>query len=450
MNSQSSVKNNEPINPRSQTAPNIQPTLKVMRLYKPKLYSHSTNNTGVTLPTALSSMNAYQQEYVISNMLCLPDSFGQIFLGNTFSSYISVINPYNCDIEEVGLTANIQCGNDRVELQDNRQSRTGKLPPPNPTPVLSANSSLDMVVDFPLSQVGNHVLRVGVSYLDPITKESKSLRKFYRFGVQNPLILNFKQSRAPSQEILIEAQIRNVSSLPLFIDSIRFEATSSFTLMTTKRSSESSPADCTQPQPEDSDYTIDTIWPSLKQHLARGSPTLLQPQEELQRMFRLFEYERKKIVDPGFQSSQTLGRLHVGWKTSVGEAGSVQSQPIVRKYDTMRDVSIRLHSFPERLVVEKVFVVECTIENHSTRNFDIQLQFRKESLDGIVCYCLTHQHVGSLVSEASITLPLKLLPLECGLQEIRDIVCVDLRTGQEFFQQHPVQLMVYTTTVKEA
>ncbi|CCI40460.1 unnamed protein product [Albugo candida] len=375
-------------------------------------------------------------------MLCLPDSFGQIFLGNTFSSYISVINPYNCDMEEVGLTANIQCGNDRVELQDNRHSRTGMHPPPNPTPVLSANSSLDMVVDFPLSQVGNHVLRVGVTYLDPITREPKSLRKFYRFGVQNPLILNFKQSRASSQEILIEAQIRNVSSLPLFIDSIKFEATSSFILAADENKLDEQ---CAQPQLENSDYSVEASWTLLKQHLARGLSTLLRPQEELQRMFRLLDDENKKLVDPGFQSSQPLGRLHVGWKTSVGEAGSVHSQPIVRKYDTMRDVTIRLHSFPKRLIVEKVFTVECTIENHSTRNFDIQLQFRKESLNGIVCYCLTHRHVGSLVSNANISIPLKLLPLECGLQEIRDIVCVDLRTGQEFFQHRPVQVMVYTT-----
>jgi hypothetical protein len=55
------------------------------------------------------------------------------------------------------VQANIQCANERIELQDNRYARTGKMPPPNPTRVLLAGESLDMVVDYPLNQVGNHV-----------------------------------------------------------------------------------------------------------------------------------------------------------------------------------------------------------------------------------------------------------------------------------------------------
>lgn len=87
-------------------------------------------------------------------LLC---SDSEIFLGNTFSSYISVINQYACDLRDVGLTVNIQCANDRVELHDNRYARTGKLPPANPAKVLPAGSSIDMVVDYPLNQIGNHV-----------------------------------------------------------------------------------------------------------------------------------------------------------------------------------------------------------------------------------------------------------------------------------------------------
>lgn len=68
-----------------------------------------------------------------------------------------MINQYACDLRDVGLTVNIQCANDRVELHDNRYARTGKLPPANPAKVLPAGSSIDMVVDYPLNQIGNHV-----------------------------------------------------------------------------------------------------------------------------------------------------------------------------------------------------------------------------------------------------------------------------------------------------
>lgn len=88
------------------------------------------------------------------SLLCITS---EIFLGNTFSSYISVINQYACDMRDVGLSVNIQCANDRVELLDNRYARTGKRPSANPAKVLPAGSSLDMVVDYPLNQIGNHV-----------------------------------------------------------------------------------------------------------------------------------------------------------------------------------------------------------------------------------------------------------------------------------------------------
>jgi hypothetical protein len=96
-------------------APATQPTLKVMRLYKPRL----------------SLEQSYCRDFTLSNMLLLPDSFGyvhhclharderlimlvlmcanerhnrNIYLGETFSSYISVINHFACEMSQVGLT----------------------------------------------------------------------------------------------------------------------------------------------------------------------------------------------------------------------------------------------------------------------------------------------------------------------------------------------------------
>lgn len=67
------------------------------------------------------------------------------------------------------MQANIQCANERVELHDNRFARTGKMPPPNPAGVLASGESIDMVVDYALTQVGNHVCvprTLQLAYLD--------------------------------------------------------------------------------------------------------------------------------------------------------------------------------------------------------------------------------------------------------------------------------------------
>lgn len=120
-------------------------------------------------------------------------------------------------------------------------------------------------------------LRVGVSYVDPISNEQKSLRKFYRFAVQNPLVINFKQSKLLDDESLVEAQIRNVSKLPLFVDSIKFlplppfvaEEFDNTTLMGKVKA------------------TLDNDQLVVHELLMRGPQSLLNPQEELQRVFRI-------------------------------------------------------------------------------------------------------------------------------------------------------------------
>ncbi|KAH7488564.1 hypothetical protein PRIC1_007323 [Phytophthora ramorum] len=417
------------------SSPSVQPTLKVMRLYKPKLYAQGVTG-GSMLPASLDEVTATQHEFALSSMLILPDSFGEIFLGNTFSSYISVINPYSCELRDVGLSANIQCANDRVELHDNRYARTGKLPPPNPVAVLPAGSSLDMVVDYPLNQVGNHVLRVGVTYVDPVTGESKSLRKFYRFAVQNPLVITFKQNSAANNqqqqqgEAIVEAQIRNVSKLPLFVDSIKFLPLPPFT----------------SEEMHVAGKKADGEQLSVQDLLATNGPqTLVYPQEELQRVFRV-SYD--PMSDPTLlsaQGSQNLGRLHVGWKISMGEAGSVQSQPVMRKAlgasghagvgaGQHSEVIVIVEELPKEVAVGQPFLVPISVINNSTRSLALQLQFRKELMHGIVCSSASHQNIGMVEAKTAKTVWIEFLPVVGGLQALSGPVCVDIRSGQEFIQ----------------
>ncbi|KAG7385404.1 hypothetical protein PHYPSEUDO_001533 [Phytophthora pseudosyringae] len=413
--------------------PSVQPTLKVMRLYKPKLYVQGASG-GSMLPTSMAEVAATQHEFALSSMLILPDSFGEIFLGNTFSSYISVINPYSCELRDVGLSANIQCANDRVELRDNRYARTGKLPPPNPVAVLPAGSSLDMVVDYPLNQVGNHVLRVGVTYIDPVTGESKSLRKFYRFAVQNPLVITFKQSSTASQqqqgEAIVEAQIRNVSKLPLFVDSIKFLPLAPFT------SEEMHVHDVGKKEGDQA--SIEDLL-----SLTSGPQTLVYPQEELQRIFRV-SYD--PASDPSLlatQGSQNLGRLHVGWKSSMGEAGSVQSQPVMRKVHGASghagaghhsEVVVAFEELPKEVVVGQPFLAAVSVTNKSTRSLTLQLQFRRELMRGIVCSSASHQNIGVMEAKTMKTVWVEFLPVVGGLQAFGGPVCVEIQSGQEFAQ----------------
>uniref|UniRef100_A0AAV1U486 Trafficking protein particle complex subunit 13 n=1 Tax=Peronospora matthiolae TaxID=2874970 RepID=A0AAV1U486_9STRA len=415
-------------------ASSTQPTLKVMRLYKPHLFVQGVTG-GSMLPTTMAEATATQHEFALSSMLILPDSFGEIFLGNTFSSYISVINPYSCELRDVKLSANIQCANDRVELHDNRFARAGKMPPTNPVAVLPAGSGLDMVVDYPLNQVGNHVLRVSVAYVDPVTGDSKSLRKFYRFGVQNPMVITFKQSPPMSMhqqhgEVIVAAQIRNVSKLPLFVDSIKFLPLPPFVAKEMQVASSRIKKELDQASIQDL-LSVDD-----------EPQTLVNPQEELQRVFHVSYDPTSNPALLTTQGSQNLGRLHVGWKTSMGEAGSVQSPPLMREISeavgqntaSAGDIVVSVEEIPSKVVVGQPFVVAISVTNKSLQRLALQVQFRKELMHGIVCSSASHQNIGVLEAKTTQTIWVEFLAIVGGLCVLGAPVCVDIQSRKEFTQ----------------
>lgn len=105
-------------------------------------------------------------------------------------------------------------------------------------------------------------------------------------------------------------------------------------------------------------------------------------------------------VLPG-QTSHNLGRLHVGWKTSVGEAGSVQSQPVMKKADQSREVAVTVQNLPKNVTCGVPFVATVRIANNSARSLQLQLQFRKDAMRGILCHSISHQVRCRLVTAAA-------------------------------------------------
>ncbi|CAK4754638.1 unnamed protein product [Aphanomyces euteiches] len=338
---------------RMTTAPaSVQPTLKVMRLYKPRLSMEKT----------------YRREFALSNMLLLPDSFGNIYLGETFSSYISVINQFACDLHQVGLTAKLQTPTSRSDLLDKRSSRGGATPPMNPTPTLSAGSNLDMAVEYELNEVGVHTLRVGVTYLDPLTSEPKSLRKFYRFQVLNPLTITFKHVLI-KEESYVEAKIHNITQTPLHIDTIEFVPSPPF-----------------QAHELAAEYVLES--PGSLYLPRHSSKSLVLPEDAIQRTFKVTAAAHVDLN----AGAMNLGRLEVAWMSAMGEAGRMQTQPVVRKVASAKEASVSIIlPDPCRAVVGEPFVATFVIENHTTRPMHLQLQLRRELMVGVLCSSLSHQ-----------------------------------------------------------
>ncbi|ETV94611.1 hypothetical protein H310_11872 [Aphanomyces invadans] len=366
-----------------------QPTLKVMRLYKPRLCIEKS----------------YRREFALSNMLLLPDSFGNIYLGETFSSYISVINQFACDLNQVGLTAKLQTPTTRSDLSDKRLLRGGTTPPMNPMPVLPAGSNLDMAVEFELNEVGVHTLRVGVSYVDPVTSEPKSLRKFYRFQVLNPLTITLKHVLI-QDESFVEAKVQNITQIPLHADSILF-----------------------LPSP-----------PFKAQELAppKQSSNLIFPDDAVQSTFKVTADHLDMSL-----GTLNLGRLEVKWKSAMGESGSMQTPPVIRKVGSVKEAVVTvLLPTPVHAHVGQPFLASVVIQNNGTRAMHLQLQLRRDLMLGILCSSVSHQNVGFVQGNSTLTVDVEFLPLVAGLQQIQGVFVVEMETQVEFAMEKKVFVLV--------
>ena len=83
----------------------------------------------------------------------------------------------------------------------------------------------------------------------------------------------------------------------------------------------------------------------------------------------------------------------------MGEAGSVQSPPVMRDIAEAvgqttagaGDVVVSVEEIPSKVVVGQPFLVAISVTNKSLQRLALQLQFRKEVMHGIVCSSASHQ-----------------------------------------------------------
>eukprot|EP01031_Cornospumella_fuschlensis_P033198 gene33198-40166_t len=194
----------------------VQPIVRVMRLYKPGLhmtntipYFHGRNNP---LPP---HMHDESLPSILSNFLLLPDSFGDIYLGERFTGYIAVLNGLqHVTFQNVTLNVRLQTTTSVIELPDTRPSATSSSS-------LAHNETKEVVVSQLLTELGTHTLRVSVQYTSPYHPEVKTLRKFYRFNVLQPLMV-LSTYLEVGQLPMVQGQLTNNTKAPIFIEEINF------------------------------------------------------------------------------------------------------------------------------------------------------------------------------------------------------------------------------------
>ncbi|NXK11934.1 TPC13 protein, partial [Herpetotheres cachinnans] len=193
----------------------------VMRLTKPTLFT----NIPVTCEERDLPGNLFYQlmkddpstvkgaeALMLGEMLTLPQNFGNIFLGETFSSYISVHNDSNQVVKDILVKADLQTSSQRLNLSAS-SAAVAELKP---------DCCIDDVIHHEVKEIGTHILVCAVSYTTQ-TGEKMYFRKFFKFQVLKPLDVKTKFYNAETDEVFLEAQIQNITTSPMFMEKVSLE-----------------------------------------------------------------------------------------------------------------------------------------------------------------------------------------------------------------------------------
>mmetsp|Transcript_5460 Transcript_5460/g.8318 ORF Transcript_5460/g.8318 Transcript_5460/m.8318 type:complete len:479 (+) Transcript_5460:139-1575(+) len=445
------------------------PSLKVMRLQSPELRQ----------PNA----GSLESHSILGATLGLPDSFGVIHVGETFTAYLGALNVSN-DLKVLGLkvAAQLQTPNHRHPLPsrlDDDNSAGGVEVDPG--------GGVDAIVSRVLEEQGQHILRVEVGYRTS-DGSTKTLRKFYRFNVSKPLDIRELTVRSGDASCFVSLSVENVSSnsTPFTISSVDFQASPG---LDAKLIGGTTPT--TQHHHGENHNNTHKSATELFDGCGR-----LDPGACFRYMFHVKATSEDASLK-GIACGDELGVAVFSWRKAMGEAGRIASSPVTcpaekppglitatknpskfmmgtgnryvvhgsglsvdvaatsanrsattlakSKESSSRDVLPALDQVlpvtvepvdpPTSMTLAQPEQVQFLVVNHSETPMTLQLQLRLNNMNGVVVCGPSFVNLGELPSSGGSTIVgVRLVALVSGLMRIQGCCIVDLTTGKEIPQ----------------
>jgi len=303
------------------------PMLKVMRIQSPELA-----NTAVPSQTAP----------VLSSALILPDSFGIIHIGETFTAYLGALNVSSSAIvKNLSISAILQTPTRKFPMPsilENKPPTTHQERKLYQPLQVEPHQVMDAIISRPLEETGQHILRVEVSYGGPDLRHApfkldekmngntntntntnnpendnprKLLRKFYRFHVSSPLHIRELTLRGGESTCFVSLAVENASPIEngsasgLTISQNDFQPYNGLSAQKVNVSSSK-----TQSQKSAVD---------LYDEAGR-----LDPGESKRYIFEVKAASENAVLR-GIASGDELGKAIVTWHKAMGEAGRIAS-----------------------------------------------------------------------------------------------------------------------------
>ncbi|XP_033636886.1 trafficking protein particle complex subunit 13-like isoform X2 [Asterias rubens] len=356
------------------------------------------------------------QHFSVGQLLMLPQDFGSIYLGETFSSYVSVHNDSQHVVKDILLKTDLQTSSQRLTL-----SGAG-------TPAhleLKQAECIDEVIHHEVKELGTHILVCAVFY-NTQAGESMYFRKFFKFQVLKPLDVKTKFYNAESNEVYLEAQIQNITQSPLVMEKVLLEPTAEYKVKELN--------------------TIETNGVSNSESTF-GNFTYLNPLDTRQYLYCLKAKPLPGTDKPAvIKGVSNIGKLDIVWKTSMGERGRLQTSQLQRMAPGYGDVKLNVTSIPDSITIEKPFQIKCRITSCCERTMDLKLVLNNTE-NGLMWLGVSGRQLGKLGPGSSMDVELTLLATIPGLQSISGLRLTDTYLKRTYEHDDVAQIFVYSEQV---
>ncbi|XP_027111763.1 trafficking protein particle complex subunit 13 [Coffea eugenioides] len=342
----------------------------------------------------------------LSALLVLPQSFGAIYLGETFCSYISINNSSNFEVRDVIIKAEVQTERQRILLLDTSKS---------PVESIRAGGHYDFIVEHDVKELGAHTLVCTALYSDG-DGERKYLPQFFKFIVANPLSVRTKV-RVVKETTFLEACIENHTKSNLFMDQVEFEPAQywSATLL----------------QADDNCSEND----SLTRELFKP-PTLIRSGGGIHNYLYQLKSSVQGQPQMKVEGSNVLGKFQITWRTNLGEPGRLQTQQILGSPVVHKDIELQAVEVPSLVIFEKPFLLRLNLTNQTDRilgPFQVWLS-QSDSFDekAVLVNGLQMMPLAEVEASSSSEFQLNLIATKRGIQKITGITVFDTREKKTY------------------
>ncbi|KAL6538636.1 hypothetical protein OROGR_012624 [Orobanche gracilis] len=369
----------------------------------PRLLSSQSNSSAVD-PSDLSYRSRFLLQHPtdslgLPGLLVLPQSFGAIYLGETFCSYISINNSSNFEVRDVVIKAEIQTERQRILLLDSSKSTVESI---------RAGGRYDFIVEHDVKELGAHTLVCTALYTDG-DSERKYLPQFFKFVVSNPISVRTKV-RNVKDTTFLEACIENNTKSNLYMDQVEFEPAQHWSATVLKAADNSS---------EHNLLTSETF----------KEPVLIRSGGGIYNYLYQLNFSSPDNALLKVDESKILGKFQITWRTNLGEPGRLQTQHILGNPIARKEIELRAAEIPPVIILDKSFVVNLNLINLTERvlgPFVVWLS-ESDSLDerSIMVNGLQTMTLGEVQAYSSLKFQMNLIAIKLGIQKISGITVFD-------------------------